>query len=132
MSISVTIVDGPLQPAEMPASDGAGAAIRFDGIVRPTEGAAPIAALDYEVYQPMAERQLASLAGVMCRKHGLMALRVWHSRGRVPAGQVSFRLEIAAAHRQEALAAMGEFIDQMKQHVPIWKNAVPLGDSNRS
>jgi molybdopterin synthase catalytic subunit len=132
MSISVTIVDGPLQPGETPVPEGAGAAIRFDGVVRSTEGVAAIAALDYEVYQPMAERQLSSLAREMSQKHGLCAVRVWHSRGRVSAGQVSFRLEIASLHRQEGLAAMEEFIDRMKQQVPIWKHVAPVGDPDRS
>ena len=132
MSISVTIVDGPLQPAETPVPDGAGATIRFDGVVRPTEGEAEIAALDYEVYQPMAERQLSSLAREIRQKHGLCAVRVWHSRGRVPVCRVSFRLEISSLHRQEGLAAMEEFIEQMKQQVPIWKHVVPRGADIRS
>ena len=80
----------------------------------------------------MAERQLSSLAREMLEKHGLCAIHIWHSRGRVPVGKVSFRLEIASAHRQEGLAAMEEFIDRLKQQVPIWKNVVPLSDSIRS
>ena len=41
-------------------------------------------------------------------------------------GERSFRLQIAAPHRQEALAAMAEFIESMKRDVPIWKNVCPL------
>ena len=50
-------------------------------------------------------------------------MRVAHSVGWVPVGECSFRLEVAAPHRQEAMLAMGEFINRLKQDVPIWKQA---------
>jgi molybdopterin-guanine dinucleotide biosynthesis protein A len=53
----------------------------------------------------------------------LVGIAVEHSRGRVQPGECSFRLQMAAKHRQEALAAMAEFIDRMKRDAPIWKNA---------
>jgi molybdopterin synthase catalytic subunit len=49
---------------------------------------------------------------------------VEHSRGRVAAGECSFRLRVAASHRPEALRAVEEFIDRMKRDVPIWKTPV--------
>lgn len=129
MSVCVSITDGPLPPASGASCDagprGTGAAVAFEGIVRPTEAGEPLAALVYEAYEPMASRQLAALAQEMLDRHGLLEIRVEHSRGRVPAGARSFRLTIHARHRREALAAMGEFIDRMKRDVPIWKHAEP-------
>lgn len=122
--LSVNIVDGPLGPMPGAPAQGAGAFIVFDGVVRPTEESQPIAAIDFEVYQPMAERTLTSLAQGILDKHRLCAVGVWHSRGRVPASQVAFRLQISSRHRKEGLAAMDEFIDRMKQDVPIWKHVV--------
>jgi molybdopterin synthase catalytic subunit len=69
----------------------------------------------------MADRQLEYLALDVCSRHGLIAIDVMHSVGRVAVGEISFRLIVASAHRKEALAAMDEFIDRMKQDVPIWK-----------
>src|SRR5208337_5556001 len=74
----------------------------------------------------MALRVLEALALEMIETHGLIGIAVEHSRGRVGVGECSFRLQIAAPHRQEALAAMAEFIDRMKRDVPIWKNICPL------
>lgn len=129
MNVCVTIIDGPL-PAPAPWSpDGAGAVLCFDGVVRPTENDAPILALDYEVYHPMAEQQLQQLAHAMVEQHHLTALCVEHSRGRVRVGECSFRLRIASPHRKEGLAAMDTFIDRMKRDVPIWKTPV-LVESN--
>ena len=80
--------------------------------------------MDYEIYEPMARQLLAQLAEELVARFGLLALRVEHSYGRVEVGQCSFRLQVAAAHRQEALAAMACFIDRLKEDVPIWKTAV--------
>ncbi len=126
LSITVEIIDGPLPPLVDVPVQGAGATIIFNGIVRPLEGTDAIAALDYEVYSPMAQNVLESLATEMLKIHDLLAIHVWHSRGRVGVGQVSFRLHIAATHRKEAIAAMDQFIDRLKQDVPIWKHPVPL------
>ena len=125
MSVSVTIVEGPLGPHSVGvggAYEGAvGAEVVFDGIVRRREGEADIEALGYEAYRPMAENELARLAQLMIDTHGLIAVDVWHSVGRVPVDAVSFRLVIRSAHRNEALVAMGEFIDALKVDVPLWK-----------
>jgi molybdopterin synthase catalytic subunit len=124
-TVSVSIVDGPLRSAD-PAHpiDSAGAIVCFEGIVRPLEDGREIVALDYEAYQPMAQTQLRRLAEEMVSRHGLLGVRVEHSRGRVRAGEVSFRLTIASRHRPEALRATEEFIDRMKRDVPIWKTPV--------
>ena len=121
-AVSVQMYDGPL-PAEAEScfTEGAGAAVAFEGLVRGLEDGRIIAALDYEVYEPMALRVLEDLAREMFETHGLSAIAVEHSRGRVPVGERSFRLQIAAPHRGEALAAMAEFIDRMKRDAPIWK-----------
>jgi molybdopterin synthase catalytic subunit len=125
MNIQVHITDGPLGETrpewEMPI--GPGAVLRFDGVARPSENGRPISALIYEAYQPMAERMLRRIAEQVAAKHGLLGLCVEHSTGRVPVGHCSLVVRIAAAHRAEALAAMGEFIDLLKRDVPIWKRA---------
>lgn len=134
MSVRVTLLDGPLPAAiEVPdAGASSGAMLRFEGLVRPLEpvgtGRPPreLEALEYQTYDPMTERSLHELARDIVAVHGLHALRVQHSRGRVPVGACSFRLEVRSAHRAEALAAVTQFIDRMKRDVPIWKRPIWL------
>ncbi|MEI8195308.1 MAG: molybdenum cofactor biosynthesis protein MoaE [Phycisphaerae bacterium] len=102
----------------------AGALISFEGVVRPLEDGRPLAALEYEAYEPMASRQLTQLAQRIQCEHGLLAIYVLHSRGRVEVGQISFRLVVAARHRREGIAALAAFIDDLKRLVPIWKTPV--------
>lgn len=124
MNVNVAILDGPLPPAAPWSVEGAGAILCFDGVVRPIEAGRAIEALDYEVYEPMAQRMLAQLAEQTIERFGLLGLDTAHSRGRVPAGECSFRLRIASAHRAAGLEAMAWFIDQLKRDVPIWKRPV--------
>jgi len=142
------IIDGPLTPefearALLPhadqwrslAHDGTiGATLRFEGVVRRAERDPEAAdverdllALDYQTYDPMAQRGLEALAVSVAERHGLRSIVALHSRGRVGVGEVSFVLEVAAPHRVETLAAVADFIDRLKQDVPIWKRAVWAG-----
>ena len=123
--VTVSVLDGPL-PAHVPSApgEGVGAVVLFEGVVRGSEGDRTIDALEYEVYEPMASRELGLLASELLATHGVLAMHVWHSCGRVPVGQCSFRLEVWSAHRVEGLRATDEFIHRMKRDVPIWKRAV--------
>ncbi len=139
------IIDGPLtseaqalarrsfnaQQNPLRAGGTVGATLRFEGIVRrtepdPTRAGDPrtLAALSYQTYDPMALLQLESLARVTAERHALSSLVVLHSRGRVNAGETSFVLEVTAPHRAETLAAITEFIDKLKQDIPIWKQPI--------
>ncbi len=124
MSVQVHIVDGPLSLASLWAAEGAGALITFEGVVRGTEDGRALVALDYQVYEPMASKQLHALCRELIDRHQILAMEVTHSRGRVGVAQCSFRLRVASQHRKQGLAAMDEFIDRMKKDVPIWKTCV--------
>lgn len=143
MRVVARIVEGPVR-AEILAQaradcdlaggpDETGARVSFEGVVRRRENdpqqdrVRALEALDYEVYEPMAKQGLAALAHSVGTRHGLQAIVALHSRGRVRVGEVSFVLEVHAAHRAPAIAAMTEFIDALKRDVPIWKRPVWAG-----
>ena len=121
--VTIRLIEGPLGPSPARPPAGVGAWVVFDGIVRPAEEARPLAALVYEAYEPMTSRELHRLAQTTVAKHGLLAIVVEHSTGRVAAGETSFRLSIGALHRAEAIRAADEFISAMKKVVPLWKTA---------
>ena len=123
--VRVSLVDGPVRVGNALAHqlcDGAGADIVFEGLVRPQEDDAVISGLYYEVYEPMAVKQLLELAQETLARFGLLAVWVEHSKGLVPVHACSFRLRVASKHRGEGLAGMDWFIIRMKQEVPIWKH----------
>lgn len=124
MSVYIEIVRGALKPVRLAFGKGTGAFVAFEGVVRDLEDGKRIRALDYQVYEPMASKQLQLLAQAMQKEFDVLDVSVWHSKGKVGVGKVSFRLVVESAHRAEALEAVGEFIDRMKRDVPIWKKPV--------
>ena len=100
--------------------------MEFRGVVRPVENGRAIAGLRYEAYGPMAVAEMGRLLEELKSRHGLLGAQVWHRTGFVPAGEAAVSIAIASGHRGEAFAAMVEFMDRLKQDVPIWKTeAVP-------
>lgn len=97
-----------------------GGVVLFSGVVRDTEAGAPVAAIGYEAYEPMAAKELARIAAAAEAAHGA-AVVIHHRLGPVPAGEASVLVAAAAAHRAEAFAAAREVIDRLKEIVPIWK-----------
>lgn len=138
MNTLVALVTGPItpetearvrtgvgSPQTSAKGDGdAGARLRFEGVVRRIEEGRALFALDYQTYDPMAQRELESLARGVGGRHGLTSILALHSRGRVGVGETSFVLEVTAPRRAEAFAATAEFIERLKQDVPIWKRPV--------
>lgn len=125
--ISPDPIDEPALVATRRASAGMGAAMTFAGIVRGAEGDAPIRAIDYESFRPMAEHQFRRLFAELERRWPMIeSVRLTHRTGIVPVGEPSLWLEVVAPHRAESFAAGQWLIDEMKRVVPIWKK--PLVD----
>ncbi len=123
MRFSALISASPVS-ALWPAPSGTGARLVFEGLVRPMEGASPIRGLLYEAYMPMAQLELARLAGAVCVGHGLLRLDVIHRCGLVPVDEASVVVAACSAHRAASLDAIADFLDRMKRDVPIWKSPV--------
>ncbi len=100
----------------------AGAVVLFLGTVRADPD---VAALDYEVYVPMATKVLTELAERAKAKFGILDVSVVHRTGRVRVGGDSVAIACAAAHRREAFDACAWLMDEVKRVVPIWKSEPP-------
>jgi molybdopterin synthase catalytic subunit len=125
MNTTLTITDQRIDEARLLAArripQDCGAVVTFLGVVRDMEGGAKIAALDYEASRGMAEHQFAQIFSEVGRRWPVPQLDIVHRVGRVPVGEASLWIRVVAGHRQEAFAACGFLIDELKKHVPIWK-----------
>lgn len=123
MQIEIQITsDAIAENAQAGARHGeAGAWAEFRGLVRGEEDGRPIAALEYEAYSPMAEREMRRILGELSARHPCLAATIIHRIGVVPVGEAAIYIGVAAKHRAEALAMVAEFMDRLKQDVPIWK-----------
>jgi molybdopterin synthase catalytic subunit len=102
-------------------SGSAGAFAEFSGNVRTSENGATIAALEYEAYSPMAENEMRRILESLAEKFPCLAVSVIHRLGIIPVGETAIYLGMAAKHRGEAFGLLTEFMNRLKQDVPIWK-----------
>ncbi|HTL58766.1 MAG TPA: molybdenum cofactor biosynthesis protein MoaE [Candidatus Limnocylindrales bacterium] len=114
-------IDEPTLLAGRSTSSGMGAVVCFLGVVRDTEAGQRISALDYEVFEQMAEHQFSLLFDEIEKRWPVESIRLVHRVGLVKANEPSLWVEVVAPHRGEAFAACQWLIDEMKRVVPIWK-----------
>lgn len=111
------------------ASDQTGAVAEFKGLVRREEAGKPIAALEYEAYQPMAENTMRRIVEDLGKTHPCERVVIVHRVGIVPVGEAAITIRVCSKHRAEAFALLSSFMDRLKQDVPIWKiRGVPLAE----
>jgi molybdopterin synthase catalytic subunit len=105
-------------------SDEAGAIATFSGTTRVHSRGQTVTHLDYEAYEGMAEQVMGEIAEALRARYELTDLAIHHRIGRVGIGETSVVIAISAPHRQDALAACKDAIDELKERVPLWKKEV--------
>jgi len=101
-----------------------GALVLFLGTVRDHSHGRQIIRLDYEVYGPMAESELARVEAEVRERYPVREVVIVHRTGVMEVGEVAVAIAVSSAHRREAFAACQYAIDRIKQVVPIWKTEV--------
>jgi molybdopterin synthase catalytic subunit len=127
---SFRLVDDPLDLAAVVAEvadERAGAIATFQGTVRRQSRGRTVIALEYEAYAGMAEKVMAEIADGVKSRYELCEVSIAHRTGRCEIGDVSVAIAVSAPHRQDALAACRELIDELKDRVPLWKKELYEG-----
>jgi molybdopterin synthase catalytic subunit len=101
-------------------TDADGAYVLFVGVVRDHAKGRKVTGLEYQVYAPMAEKQMARLVDEVRSRWGLTAA-ILHRYGAIPVGEAAVVVCVASPHRAEAFEACRWLIDTLKADVPIWK-----------
>jgi molybdopterin synthase catalytic subunit len=98
-----------------------GAVAVFEGIVRNHSRNRRTLYLDYEAYEPMAQKKLEELAEQALGQFAVREVAIVHRLGRLELGETSVLIVVASAHRAAAFDACHWLIDTLKKTVPIWK-----------
>jgi len=93
----------------------------FLGVVRNENEGRQTVSIQYEVYGPMAEAEMARIARQIESEWPEARVGMQHRAGRLDVGEVSVAVVATAPHRAEAFAACRAAIDRIKHSVPIWK-----------
>jgi molybdopterin molybdotransferase len=123
MEIEIQLTDRSIAEKILPPTQfgAVGAWLEFRGVVRGEENGRTIRALEYEAYPEMAGREIRRLLQEISARHPCRAAKVIHRVGVIPAGETAIYVGVASPHRGEAIALLAEFMDRLKQDVPIWK-----------
>lgn len=88
-----------------------------------------VAAIDYSSYVPMAEEIIREIREAIFAKYPLSCMHIYHSLGRVDAGQICLFVFTSSAHRKEAQDACAEMVERIKAEVPVWGKEILNDDS---
>jgi MoaE-MoaD fusion protein len=124
------LVEGPVDLGAVISEiedERAGAIATFQGTVRRQSREREVIALEYEAYSGMAEKVMGEIAEGVKERYDLCGVAVTHRVGRCEVGDVSVAIAVSAPHRQDALSACRDVIDQLKERVPLWKKELYEG-----
>jgi molybdopterin synthase catalytic subunit len=110
----------PQQAVDAIMTTADGAYVLFVGVVRNHSRGRSVTGLEYQVYRPMAERQMRRLVDEVAERWGLRCA-ILHRFGPIPVGEAAVVVCVSSAHRAEAFEACRWAIDTLKADVPIWK-----------
>ncbi len=124
----IDILDSPIESERYRTrvTPNCGAVVEFSGVVRETEDGHPILGIHYETFREMALAELGRIARETIEEYELTDLVCIHRVGFVPAREAAVYVRTAARHRRAAFEANMEFIERLKQTVPIWKHPVVI------
>lgn len=103
------------------ASNRAGAMVLFLGVTREITDDRQTSSLDYEGYEPMAEKKLAQFEEEARRRWPITHCSILHRLGHLEIGEASVAVAVSSPHRADAFEAAQWLIDRLKQEAPIWK-----------
>lgn len=106
-----------------------GGVVLFSGDVRSFNNEKPVHFIDYEVYEPLAQKLIREILIEAIEKYSLGTAHAMHRTGRVAVGETAIVIVTAHRHRSEAYEANAYIIDRIKHEVPIWKREVYEGGS---
>lgn len=124
----ILITSDPLDASlaqRLATSPCCGAVSLFIGVTRDHFQGKGVVSLEYEAYQPMAEKELEALAAEIRNKWpGVKHVVLQHRLGLVPVTEASVIVCVSSPHRSESLSAVAFGIDTLKARVPIWKREI--------
>ena len=79
-----------------------------------------VAAIEYTAYEEMALEKMFDIRESIFEKHELTCMHVYHSLGKVAAGEISLFVFTSSPHRKAAIDACEETVERLKAELPVW------------
>ncbi len=99
----------------------------FLGQVRSDKiGEQEINAIEYTAYEIMAIEKMQEIREAIFAKYALTCMHVYHSLGKVNAGEICLFVFTSSRHRKIAIDACEETVERIKRELPIWGKEIFL------
>ena len=79
-----------------------------------------VTAIDYTTYEEMALEKMFEIREDIFSKYALTCMHVYHSLGKVAAGELSLFVFTSSKHRKIAIDACEETVERIKAELPVW------------
>jgi molybdopterin synthase catalytic subunit len=79
-----------------------------------------VTAIEYSAYREMAEDVMHNIREEAFSKYELSCMHIYHSMGRVNAGEICLFVFVSSRHRQMAFDACRFLVEEIKQKLPVW------------
>ena len=79
-----------------------------------------VIAIEYTAFEEMALEKMYIIRESIFEKYPLTCMHVYHSLGKVAAGEISLFVFASSAHRKACIAACEETVERIKAELPIW------------
>lgn len=90
-----------------------------------------VKAIDYTSYLEMAEDKFHQLREDAFKKYSLTCMHIYHSIGKVNAGEISLFVFTSSVHRKDAIKACEEIVEKIKKEVPVWGKEIFEDESSQ-
>lgn len=102
----------------------AGGTVVFVGTVRNQTKGKRVVRLEFEAYDPMAEKEMRKIADQITERWDALHVAIHHRVGVLDIGEVPVIIAVSTPHRKAAFEGCQYAIDTLKETVPIWKKEV--------
>ncbi len=79
-----------------------------------------VTAIEYTTYEEMALEKMHVIREDIFLKYKLTCMHVYHSLGKVVAGEISLFVFTSSPHRKAAINACEETVEKLKAELPVW------------
>ena len=79
-----------------------------------------VAEIEYAAYEEMALEKMHEIREAIFTKYPLTCMHVYHSLGKIVAGEICLFVFTSSAHRKAAIDACNETVERIKAELPVW------------
>jgi molybdopterin synthase catalytic subunit len=79
-----------------------------------------VTAIEYSAYEEMALESMHLIREDVFARYQLTCMHVYHSLGKVPAGEICLFVFTSSPHRKAAIDACNELVERIKAELPVW------------